>query len=223
MIATAIYSSDLFNTYSNPDPGSTSTLFVVAIFLPELLAQLRVRLVHRGFAQLTRDDIVIAAVRNISRNRVRPAAAAGTTAISTTATLSVALTLLPLALALTALAGAIAVLTIALAVLAIALPALAGAVARTLRTAAFRFATGAAVCALAARAFSAACAATAPTALARNRCLFVTDRPIEHAEGNIELAVNLRLAFVLRHGATAAARTAAVRTAAFAACTTAAT
>ena len=78
-------------------------------------------------------------------------------------------------------------------------------------TATFRFTTGTAVCSLAARALSAASAASASTTLSGNRGLFISDRPVEHAEGNVELAVNLRRAFVLRHGATAtAARTATV-------------
>src|SRR5262249_36961194 len=59
-------------------------LLVVAILLPELLAQLRIGFLHRRFTQLTRDDVVVAAVRNVRRHGRWPVAA--TRAAADTAT-----------------------------------------------------------------------------------------------------------------------------------------
>src|SRR5918994_4141685 len=114
-----------------PTP-STRVLLVVPIFLPQLLAQLRIGFLLRGLAQLARDDVVVAAVRNVGRYRVRAATAARATADSTTpALLAIALALalaltltLSLSLALsaraTAAAGRTALAALAVAILAIA-------------------------------------------------------------------------------------------------------
>src|SRR5690606_22895849 len=56
---------------------SAASLLVIAVLLPEFLAQLRVGLVHGRLTQLARDDVVIAAIRDAGRHRVRAAAAAG--------------------------------------------------------------------------------------------------------------------------------------------------
>src|SRR5690242_15807440 len=44
---------------------SLTVLLVVLVLLPQFLAQLRIRLLHRRFAQLTRDDVVVAAVGDV--------------------------------------------------------------------------------------------------------------------------------------------------------------
>src|SRR5688572_7902491 len=67
--------------------SSTRVLLVVPIFLPQLLAQLRIGLLLRGLAQLARDDVVVAAVRNVGRHCIRAATAARAAADSTAPTL----------------------------------------------------------------------------------------------------------------------------------------
>jgi hypothetical protein len=103
---------------------SAGVLLVVAILLPQLLAQLRVGLVHRGLAQLTRNDVVVASVGDVGRHGVRPAAA-GCTAADTAATAALLTTFaLALTLALSALRAALAaLLTLALAIALAVLPA----------------------------------------------------------------------------------------------------
>src|SRR5512138_605052 len=55
-------------------------LLVVAILLPQLLAQLRIRLLHRRLAQLSRDDVVVVAVGYIGRHYATSATAGQRTA-----------------------------------------------------------------------------------------------------------------------------------------------
>src|SRR5688572_7602185 len=64
---------------------AASTSFLVAtVFLPERLAQFRVRLLHRRLADLPRDDVVVLSVGDVGRNRAR-ALAAGCAAAADTA------------------------------------------------------------------------------------------------------------------------------------------
>lgn len=91
--------------------ANSTALLVIAILLPQLFTQLRIGLAHRRLAQLSCDDVVIAAVRDSGRYRVRPAAAAGTAAYTATTTpapsaltLLISLTCISLTL-LTSLAG----------------------------------------------------------------------------------------------------------------------
>src|SRR5690606_9563098 len=87
-----------------------TALLIIAVLLPEFLAQLRIALVHGCFAQLTRHDVVVAAIRNARGHGVRAAASGGTatdaaaTALPATPTVTLALTFaiaFTLALALT--------------------------------------------------------------------------------------------------------------------------
>src|SRR5688572_6554002 len=66
-------------------PVSTSAALLVAtVFLPERLAQFRVRLLHRRLADLPRDDVVILAIRDVGGHRHRALAALGATAADAT-------------------------------------------------------------------------------------------------------------------------------------------
>src|SRR5690606_22091226 len=69
---------------------STGILLVIAILVPEFLAQLRIFLLHRRLAQLPRDDVVIAPVRNVRRHRIRAAASACAATDATATALSAA-------------------------------------------------------------------------------------------------------------------------------------
>jgi hypothetical protein len=193
--------------------ASTRALLVIAILLPQLLAQLGIRLVHRGLAQLARYDVIVAAVRNVGWNGVRAAAACSAPADSAAAalltsaplTLTLALTLtLTLTLSLSCLTArsslAASPLTLAFAVGA-AFAAFTPGAARTALT----------VCACAFLAQTAGAAAS--TALTRDHGLFLPHSPVENAKRFVELTIDLRRAFTARHGsaAPAAARLTAAR------------
>ena len=68
----------------------SASFLVLAILVPQLLAQLGIGLRHRGFAQLPCHDIIIAAVRDIRRNRIRAAATLGAAAVAATAATAIA-------------------------------------------------------------------------------------------------------------------------------------
>jgi hypothetical protein len=199
-------------------PASAGPLLVIAILLPQFLAQLRISFVLSRLAQLPRDDVVITTVRDIRGRRVGPAAAAGTATYSAattalTAALALALTFaltLALALSLTltlTLALALALLTSTLAVAAVTVA----------------FAAGAAILSIGAGTFALSTAprATSSAALASNRGLLVAHATIKYTKSLIELAVDLRGAFASRHRA-ATATTAALRTVRSATCRAAA-
>src|SRR5690606_17804780 len=86
---------------SSRNVPSTRRLLVVAILLPELLAQLRIRLVHRGLAKLARYDVIVAAIGDIRRDSARTAAAAGPAADAASSAAALAALTLTLTLALT--------------------------------------------------------------------------------------------------------------------------
>src|SRR5688572_31995192 len=63
-----------------PRNAWSASLLVATVFLPERCAQFRVRLLHRRLADLPRDDIVVLAVRDVGRNRLRALTAGGAAA-----------------------------------------------------------------------------------------------------------------------------------------------
>jgi hypothetical protein len=176
-----------------PD-SSTRVLLIVPIFLPQLLAQLGIGFLLRGLAQLARNDVVVAAVRNVGRHRVRAAAAARAAADSTAPTLpAIALALtfpLTFALALTLTARATATAgRAALAAVAITIPAGTATAGRSgILTTGVVTAAG----------------STAAATLTRDHRLLIADASIEDAERRIELAIDLRGALAGGHSTAAA-------------------
>src|SRR5512135_1729518 len=67
--------------------ASRGALLVLPVLIPELLAKLGVGLLHRGLAQLPRDDVVVTAVGNVARHVARAATTLDATADTATATL----------------------------------------------------------------------------------------------------------------------------------------
>src|SRR5690606_34889788 len=59
-------------------------LFVVDVFLPELLLQLRIRFLLGGLAQAARDDVVVVAGGNLARDHAAAGAARGAGAAAAT-------------------------------------------------------------------------------------------------------------------------------------------
>jgi hypothetical protein len=192
--------SPYIDSCASRGPTSAGPLLIIAILLPQLLAQLRIGFVHCSLAQLPRHDVVIAAIWNIRGRRVGPAAATGTTTHSAT---TAALTAFALAIALTlalslALSGAAALLTGALAIAA-------STVAFTAATAVLAVFAGAS-----AVAESTAPRSTTSAALASNRGLLVSHAAVENSKRLVQLTVDLRGA--LASGHRTAAATTALRT-----------
>src|ERR1044071_7458769 len=81
---------------------SARSLLVIAILLPQLLAQLRILFVHCRFAQLACNHVVVSAIGNIRRDCIGTAATAGTAAQSSASTIAaLQTTARPLTLTLT--------------------------------------------------------------------------------------------------------------------------
>jgi len=169
--------------------GSRRALLVLAVLFPQPLAQLRVRLLHRGLAQLARDDVIVATVRDIGRHGVRPGAAGGSTAHPATAAL--------LARLLSGRLAAAARRT-GVARLVTSLSNVAGAF---LRRAVFGPGLG-----LAAGTSAARRRAAAGRALLRDRFLLLAHPLVEYREGLVEPSIDLGAAiFGCRRAAARAA------------------
>ena len=65
--------------------GSLRALLVLPILFPQPLPEFRVRFLHRRLAQLPGDDVVVAPVRNVRRNRGRPGTALDAAAVAAAA------------------------------------------------------------------------------------------------------------------------------------------
>jgi len=183
----------------------TGALLVVAILLPQFIAQLRISFLHGGFAQLARDDVIVAAVGDIGRNRVGPASAAGAaadpsaSALLAATALTLAITLLsavsartlPLTSALSlslstlslSLAAAVSLFSIACAIRA--------ALASSIRSRSFAIRT--------------AGAAASATLLPGDDGLLIADASVENAQRRIQFTIDLRGTFARSHRSAAAA------------------
>jgi hypothetical protein len=64
--------------------GSLGALLVLPILFPQPFTQLGIRFLHRSLAQLTRNDVVVPAIRYVGWHRVRAGATKRTAAADTT-------------------------------------------------------------------------------------------------------------------------------------------